>query len=197
MRVACVMESVLVSLAVTALAEIGDKTQLLALVLAARFKQPGPIVAGILVATLMNHAFAGALGGWITTAMSPAMLHNLLGLSFLGLAIWTAIAGGSQPEETKAATRVGVFRATVIGFFLAEIGDKTQLATIALAASYGSPVSTVLSTTLGVLLVDVPTVLIGCVACKTPVRLVQTAAAAILVLLGITSFMAADKGQLG
>jgi Ca2+/H+ antiporter, TMEM165/GDT1 family len=191
-----IMESVLICLAITALAEVGDKTQLLALILAARLKQPRAIIAGIVIATLTNHALASALGAWIATVMSPPTLHNLLGLSFLGLAIWTVTADDSRPRVIKRGRQVGVFWVSVISFFFAEIGDKTQLATLVLAGRYGSPVSTVLSTTVGVLLVDVPTVLIGCMTRGIPVRLLQTGAAAILVLLGITSFIAAAGWRL-
>jgi putative Ca2+/H+ antiporter (TMEM165/GDT1 family) len=189
------MESLLVSLAVTALAEVGDKTQLLALVLAARFRRPGVIIMGILVATLMNHGLASALGAWMTTLVSQELLRSLLGLSFLGLAIWTAISNRILPGETNAGTQAGIFSAAVVGFFIAEMGDKTQLATIALSARYGNPVSTMIGATFGVLLVDVPTVLIGSMARKIPLRLVQTAAATILLLLSIASFISGSGGR--
>jgi putative Ca2+/H+ antiporter (TMEM165/GDT1 family) len=128
------MEALLISTGVVALAEIGDKTQLLAFILAARFKKPLPIVAGILVATLVNHGLAGALGAWITSVVSPEILRWVLGLSFIGMAVWTLIPDKIEDEETRAAQRLGVFGATLITFFLAEMGDKTQLATVALAA---------------------------------------------------------------
>lgn len=128
------MESLLVATGVVALAEIGDKTQLLAFLLAARFKRPLPIIAGILVATLINHGLAGALGAWITAAVSPHILRWVLGLSFIGMAVWTLIPDRIEDEETAVAQRFGVFGATLITFFLAEMGDKTQIATVAMAA---------------------------------------------------------------
>ena len=128
------MESLLVSTGVVALAEIGDKTQLLAFILAARFKKPLPIILGILVATLVNHGLAGALGAWITSALSPQVLRWVLGLSFIGMAVWTLIPDKIEEEETQVAQRLGVFGATLVTFFLAEMGDKTQIATVALAA---------------------------------------------------------------
>ncbi len=128
------MESLLVSTGVVALAEIGDKTQLLAFLLAARFKKPVPIILGILLATIVNHGLAGALGAWITASVSPDILRWVLGLSFIGMAVWTLIPDKIEEEETRAAGRFGVFGATLITFFLAEMGDKTQIATIAMAA---------------------------------------------------------------
>ena len=128
------MESLLVSTGVVALAEIGDKTQLLAFILAARFKKPVPIILGILAATVVNHGLAGALGAWITAVVSAEMMRWALGLSFLGMAVWTLIPDKIEDEETQIAQRFGVFGATLITFFLAEMGDKTQIATVALAA---------------------------------------------------------------
>jgi len=150
------MESLLVSTGVVALAEIGDKTQLLAFILAARFKKPVPIILGILVATIVNHGLAGALGAWITSAVSPEILRWVLGLSFLGMAIWTMIPDKIEEEDTPVAKRFGVFGATLITFFLAEIGDKTQIATVAMAAHYASPLLVVIGTTLGMLIADAP-----------------------------------------
>src|SRR4051812_36110295 len=155
------MESLLVSTGVVALAEIGDKTQLLAFILAARFKKPLPIIAGILCATLVNHGLAGALGAWITTSVSPGVLRWVLGVSFIGMAVWTLIPDKIEEEETQVARRLGVFGATLVTFFLAEMGDKTQIATVALAAHYGSPWAVVAGTTLGMLLADVPAVIVG------------------------------------
>jgi len=184
------MESLLVSTGVVALAEIGDKTQLLAFILAARFKKPLPIIAGILVATLVNHGLAGALGAWITTTISPAILRWVLGLSFLGMAVWTMIPDEIEAEESNVAKRFGVFGATLITFFLAEMGDKTQLATVALAAHYGTPVVVVLGTTLGMLIADVPAVFIGDkLATRIPMRLVHSIAAAIFALLGLATLL--------
>jgi len=184
------MESLLVSTGVVALAEIGDKTQLLAFILAARFKKPLPIIAGILVATLVNHGLAGALGAWITTTISPAILRWVLGLSFLGMAVWTMIPDEIEAEESNVAKRFGVFGATLITFFLAEMGDKTQLATVALAAHYGTPVVVVLGTTLGMLIADVPAVFVGDkLATKIPMKLVHSIAAAIFALLGVATLI--------
>jgi len=186
------MESLLISTGVVALAEIGDKTQLLAFILAARFKKPLPIIAGILVATLVNHGLAGALGAWITTTISPAILRWVLGLSFLGMAVWTMIPDEIEAEESNVAKRFGVFGATLITFFLAEMGDKTQLATVALAAHYGTPVVVVLGTTLGMLIADVPAVFIGDkLATKIPMKLVHSIAAAIFALLGAATLLGA------
>ena len=184
------MESLLISTGVVALAEIGDKTQLLAFILAARFKKPLPIIAGILVATLVNHGLAGALGAWITTTISPAILRWVLGLSFLGMAVWTMIPDEIEAEESNVAKRFGVFGATLITFFLAEMGDKTQLATVALAAHYGTPVVVVLGTTLGMLIADVPAVFIGDrLATRIPMRLVHSIAAAIFALLAAATLL--------
>ena len=135
------MESLVVSAGVVALAEIGDKTQLLAFILAARFKKPLPIILGILVATLINHGLAGALGAWITSTISPNVLRWVLGASFIAMAIWTMIPDKIEEEETQFARRFGVFGATFITFFLAEMGDKTQIATVAMAAHYTAGVT--------------------------------------------------------
>ena len=155
------MESLLVSTGVVALAEIGDKTQLLAFILAARFKKPVPIILGILAATLVNHGLAGALGAWITSAVTPQVLRWVLGVSFIGMAIWTLIPDKIEDEETQVAARFGVFGATLITFFLAEMGDKTQIATVAMAAHYAQPLLVVIGTTLGMLIADVPAVFVG------------------------------------
>ena len=186
------MESLLVSAGVVALAEIGDKTQLLAFILAARFKKPVPIILGILAATVVNHGLAGALGAWITSSVSPGILRWVLGLSFVGMAIWTLIPDEIEADETTIASRVGVFGATLITFFLAEMGDKTQIATIALAAHYGTPVAVVTGTTLGMLIADVPAVFIGDkLATRLPMKLVHAIAAAIFVVLGIATLFGA------
>ncbi len=186
------LEALFVSTGVVALAEIGDKTQLLAFILAARFKKPLPIIAGILVATLVNHGLAGALGAWITSVVSPDILRWVLGLSFLGMAAWTMIPDKIEEEETRVATKFGVFGATLITFFLAEMGDKTQLATVALAAHYGTPVLVILGTTLGMLIADVPAVFIGDrLATKIPMKLVHSIAAAIFAGLGLLTLLGA------
>ena len=188
------VESLLVSTGVVALAEIGDKTQLLAFILAARFEKPVPIILGILAATTLNHGFAGALGVWITTSVSPDVLRWVLGLSFLGMAIWTLIPDEIEEDETKAARKLGVFGATFVIFFLAEMGDKTQIATVALAAHYGAPLMVVIGTTLGMLMADVPAVLVGDkLASKIPMKPVHSIAAAVFALLGVATL--ADAGS--
>lgn len=155
------MESLLVSTGVVALAEIGDKTQLLAFILAARFKKPLPIILGILAATIVNHGLAGALGAWITASISPEILRWVLGASFIAMAVWTLIPDKIEEEETQIAKRFGVFGATLVTFFLAEMGDKTQIATVALAARYQELASVVAGTTLGMMIANVPVVFLG------------------------------------
>ena len=189
------MDSFLVSTGVVALAEIGDKTQLLAFLLAARFKRPLPIVLGILLATLVNHGIAGALGAWVTATVSPDILRWVLGLSFLGMAAWTLIPDKIEDEETQIAARFGVFGATLVTFFLAEMGDKTQVATVAMAAHYADPLLVVAGTTLGMLIADVPAVFLGDkLSARIPMRLVHGIAAAIFALLGVATLLGAGKG---
>ncbi len=188
------MEAILVSTGVVALAEMGDKTQLLAFILAARFKRPLPIILGILFATLLNHGLAGALGTWITTVVGADILRWVLGLSFIGMAIWTLIPDKIEDEETQVAGKLGVFGATFITFFLAEMGDKTQLATIALAAHYVAPVMVIAGTTMGMLIADVPAVFLGHkFAEKIPMRLVHSIAAGIFAVMGVLTLVGADK----
>jgi putative Ca2+/H+ antiporter (TMEM165/GDT1 family) len=186
------VEAFLVSTGVVALAEMGDKTQLLAFVLAARFKKPLPIVAGIFAATAVNHGLAGALGSWITRLVAPELLRWVLGLSFVAMAVWTMIPDRIEEDETNAARRFGVFGATLVTFFLAEMGDKTQLATIAMAAHYAAPALVVVGTTLGMLIADVPAVFVGDrLSAKVPMKLVHSIAAALFALLGIATLMGA------
>lgn len=188
------MESLFISTGVVALAEIGDKTQLLAFILAARFKKPVPIILGILAATLLNHGLAGALGAWITSAVSPDILRWVLGLSFIGMAIWTMIPDKIEEEEARVLRNLGVFGATFVAFFLAEMGDKTQIATVALAAHYATPLLVVLGTTLGMLIADVPAVFVGDkLASKIPMKLVHTVAAIIFAVLGIATLVGVDS----
>lgn len=183
------MEAFLVSTGIVALAEIGDKTQLLAFMLAARFRRPWPIVLGILVATLVNHAGAGALGAWVTTLLAPELLRWLLGASFLAMAVWILIPDRLDDEPLVHSSR-GVFLATVIAFFLAEMGDKTQVATVMLAAQYHALVAVVAGTTLGMLIANVPAVLLGDrIAHRIPVRLVHGIAAAIFAVLGLLTLL--------
>lgn len=188
-------QALLVSTGVVALAEMGDKTQLLAFILAARFRRPGPIIAGILCATLVNHGLAGALGAWITSALSPTWLRWGLGGSFIAMAVWTLIPDKIEQEQTHVAQRFGVFGATALTFFLAEMGDKTQIATVALAAHFGEPIRVVVGTTLGMLLADVPAVFIGDkLADRIPMRLVHGIAAAIFAALGVATLLGAGAG---
>ena len=185
------MEALILSTGVVALAEIGDKTQLLAFLLAARFRKPWPIVAGILCATLFNHGLAGLVGAWITAHVAPDLLRWILGLSFIGMAVWTLIPDAIDDEEARTAQRLGVFGATLVTFFLAEMGDKTQIATVALAAHYGAPLAVVTGTTLGMLIADVPAVLVGeRLAGRIPMKLVHAVAAFIFLLLGVATLLA-------
>lgn len=184
------LEALFVSTGVVALAEMGDKTQLLAFLLAARFKRPWPIVWGILVATVVNHALAGALGAWIVASISPAVLRWVLGLSFIGMAVWTLIPDRVDDDEVSFAQRLGVFGATAVAFFLAEMGDKTQVATVAMAVHYVAPLLVVVGTTLGMMLADVPAVFVGDrLADRIPIRWVHGVAAAIFVGLGLWTLL--------
>lgn len=187
------MDAFLVSTGVVALAEIGDKTQLLAFILAAKFRRPWPIIAGILVATLVNHGFAGALGAWLTTLVEPQMLRWILGLSFIAMAVWILIPDKIDADE-GALAGYGVFGTTLIAFFLAEMGDKTQIATVALAAQYQDFLVVVVGTTLGMMIANVPAVLLGDrIAEKLPVRLVHVVAACIFATLGIMTLIGAGE----
>ena len=187
------MEAFLVSTGIVALAEIGDKTQLLAFILAAKFRKPLPIVLGILVATVANHAMAGALGAWITSLVGPETLRWVLGVSFIAMAIWTLIPDKFDEEDANLA-RFGVFGTTLLAFFLAEMGDKTQVATVALAAQYQAFFAVVAGTTCGMMIANVPAVFLGDrIANRMPVRLVHSVAAAIFALLGIATLFGAGE----
>lgn len=187
------MEAFLVSTGIVALAEVGDKTQLLAFILAAKFRKPAPIILGILVATLANHAFAGALGAWITAWVGPQVLRWILGLSFLGMAVWTLIPDTFDEKDARIG-QSGVFGTTFVAFFLAEMGDKTQIATVALAAQYRAFYSVVAGTTLGMMIANVPAVLLGDrIAHRLPVKLVHRIAAAIFALLGFATLLGAGE----
>ena len=184
------ISTIFLSTGVVALAEMGDKTQLLAFLLAARFKKPVPIILGIFAATIVNHGFAGALGAWITTVLTKTTLSWILGISFIAMAIWTLIPDEIEDEESSIAGRYGVFGATAITFFLAEMGDKTQIATVALAAHYSSVLLVVMGTTLGMLIADVPAVFIGNkFAEKVSMKLVHCIAAAVFAILGILTLL--------
>ena len=187
------MEALLVSTGIVALAEIGDKTQLLAFILAAKFRKPVPIILGILAATLANHSFAGAVGNWVTSMLDGQTLRWILGVSFIGMAIWTLIPDKFDEEDAKLA-RFGVFGTTLIAFFLAEMGDKTQVATVALAAQYQAFFTVVTGTTLGMMIANVPAVLLGDrIAHRMPVRLVHSIAAAIFAVLGVATLLGAAE----
>jgi len=179
------LDAFLISTGVVALAEIGDKTQLLAFLLAAKFRKPVPIILGILVATLLNHGLAGALGAWITTLLAPEVLRWVLGLSFIAMAVWIMVPD-TLDEDEASLVQFGVFGTTLVAFFLAEMGDKTQIATVALAAQYGNLLWVVVGTTLGMLIANVPAVYLGeRVAHRMPVRLVHGIAATIFALMGV------------
>jgi Ca2+/H+ antiporter, TMEM165/GDT1 family len=185
------MDAFLISTGIVALAEIGDKTQLLAFILAAKFRRPLPIVLAILVATLANHACAGAVGSWVAALISPSVLRWVLGLSFVAMALWTLIPDKFDEGEARFG-RFGVFGTTLIAFFLAEMGDKTQIATIALAAQYQAFAWVVGGTTLGMMIANAPAVYLGDrIADWMPVRLVHGVAASIFAVLGVATLWGA------
>ena len=180
------MEAFLISTGIVALAEMGDKTQLLSLVLAARFRKPWPIVWGILVATLANHALAGGVGTWVTGLMGPTVLRWVLGVSFLAMAAWMLVPDKLDDEDADVAPKFGVFGTTVIAFFLAEMGDKTQIATVMLAAEYKSWLWVVAGTTLGMMLANAPVVWFGeRITRLVPLTWVHRISAAVFVVLGL------------
>ncbi len=185
------MEAFLVSTGIVALGEMGDKTQLLAMLLAARFRKPLPIVLGILVATLANHALAGAVGQWVAEAIGPVWLRWIIGGSFLAMAVWMMIPDKIDEDEADAkGLRLGVFGTTVVAFFLAEMGDKTQIATVALAARYDAVVAVVAGTTLGMMLANVPAVFLGDqIAKKVSMTLVHGVSALIFAVLGVLTLL--------
>ena len=180
------LEAFLISTGVVALGEMGDKTQLLAFLLAARFKRPLPIILGILVATLLNHSLAGAIGTWLAAQMGPVVLRWVIGLGFIVMAGWMLIPDKADDEVAGGSQRFGVFGTTLLAFFLAEMGDKTQIATVALAARYDALVPVVAGTTLGMMLADVPAVFLGdTIAKKVSMPLVHGIAALIFAVLGL------------
>ncbi len=191
------MEAFLVSTAIVTLAEMGDKTQLLSLVLAARFRKPWPIVLGIFVATLGNHALAGAVGSWVTTVLGPQVLRWVLGLSFIAMAVWMLIPDKLDDDGDGAAPRFGVFGTTLVAFFLAEMGDKTQVATVMLAAQYSAYFWVVAGTTLGMMLANAPVVWLGDrLVKKVPIRVVHLVSALIFLVLGLLALFAGDATPL-
>jgi putative Ca2+/H+ antiporter (TMEM165/GDT1 family) len=187
------MDAFLVSTGIVALAEIGDKTQLLAFLLAARFRRPLPIVFGIFVATIANHAFAAAVGALVSKLLGPEVMRWVLGLAFIGMAAWIMVPDDIDADDAAPA-RFGVFLTTVIAFFLAEMGDKTQVATVALAARYASTVAVVAGTTLGMMLANVPAVYFGDrIAGRVPLKLVHGLAALIFLVLGVATLLGAGR----
>ena len=185
------MEAFLVSTGIVALAEMGDKTQLLALILAARFRKPWPIVLGIFTATAINHGLAGAMGAWVNAFVGPDVMRWILGLSFIGMAIWMLIPDKIDDEGVSEHSRWGVFGTTVVAFFLAEMGDKTQIATVMLAAQFNAYLWVVLGTTLGMMLANAPVVWLGDkLVKKVPIRLVHVISAGIFLVLGLVALFA-------
>lgn len=184
------MEALIISIGVITLAEIGDKTQLLAFILAAQFKKPLPIILGIFVATLINHCLAGLIGIWITTLLKPNILRWLLAISFILMAIWTLIPDEIEQDEKKISKYLGVFGATFITFFLSEMGDKTQIATIALTAHYHNPILVITGSTLGMLLADLPAVYFGNLfSHKIPMKIIHIIAACAFVIIGLVTLL--------
>ena len=189
------MEALLVSTGVVAIGEIGDKTQLLSLVLAARFRRPWPTVAGILVATLANHALAGWLGNWVRGVVPADLLRWLLAASFFAVALWALKPDTLDDERAPEAGRWGVFGVTVVAFFLAEMGDKTQIATVMLAAKFDALAAVVVGTTLGMLIANVPVVFAGKLAAdRIPFKAIRIVAAAIFAAIGAWVLVAGVPG---
>lgn len=188
------MEALLVSAGVVALAEFGDKTQLFALVLSARYRQPLPIIAGIACATLANHLLAGVVGAWLAGRIGPQTMRWILGIGFIAMAAWTLIPDELTETRTRPG-RFGVFGTTLLGFFLLEMGDKTQLATLALAARFHALLPVVAGTTAGMLIADVPAVLIGeAAAHRLPMRLLHGIAAVLYLALGLSLLLGVGSG---
>jgi putative Ca2+/H+ antiporter (TMEM165/GDT1 family) len=189
------LEAFLVSTGAVALGEMGDKTQLLAIVLAALYRRPWPIVAGIFFATLANHAAAAMVGGWIAQTLGPVALRWVIGLSFLAMAVWMLVPDRADDEAVSESPRFGVFVATVVAFFLAEMGDKTQIATVALAGRYPDVAAVVIGTTLGMMLANVPAVLLGeRIAKKFSMRWLHAIAAAVFAVLGLLTLFGVGPG---
>ena len=186
------LESLLIPTLIVALAEIGDKTQLLALLLAARFRKPWPIIWGIVLATMANHFAAGAVGNWVADFFAPATLSWILAASFVAVALWTLVPDELDDEDSSALKRHGPFLTTLIAFFIAEMGDKTQVATVMLAAQYPHFILVVLGTTLGMLIANVPVVLAGNFAAeRLPLTLIRRlAATAFIALAGYAGYQA-------
>ncbi|ENU63886.1 TMEM165/GDT1 family protein [Acinetobacter lwoffii] len=184
------MYEFLLSTAIVALAEMGDKTQLLALLLAARFRKPVPILVAILLATLINHGLSAVLGQWVTTVIGPEVLLWIVSIGFIAMAVWMLIPDelGDENASINKWQKFGVFGATFILFFLAEIGDKTQIATVALAARFDSVFWVMLGTTLGMMLANAPAVFLGDkLANRLPISLIHKIGAAIFLVIGVAT----------
>ena len=186
------MEALLVSTVLVALAEMGDKTQLLSFVLAAKLKRPWPIIAGIFLATLANHFLAGWVGAWLATLLSPATLKWIIALSFFAFGLW-ALKPDTLDGEREYSGR-SAFLTTLVAFFIVEMGDKTQLATVALAARFDSLAAVVMGTTLGMLIANAPAVWLGEVlAHKVNMKWMRSIAALLFVVLGVLTLVAGDR----
>jgi len=184
------LEAFFLSTGIVALAEMGDKTQLLSLVLAARFKRPWPIVWGILAATLLNHALAGAAGAWVMAIVGPDVMRWVLGVSFIAMGLWMLIPDKLDDDDARPSHHWGVFMTTTWAFFLAEMGDKTQIATVALGAQYQPLVAVVAGTTLGMMLANAPVVFFGdAITKRVPIRVVHLIAAVIFAVLGVLALL--------
>jgi putative Ca2+/H+ antiporter (TMEM165/GDT1 family) len=185
------LETLFISTAIVAAAEMGDKTQLLSFVLAAKLKRKVPIVLGILFATLANHFFAGYVGGWLSSLVSARTMKWLVALSFFAFGLWALKPDELKEQKLRGA---GVFMTALIAFFLVEMGDKTQLATVALAARYDSLVAVVLGTTLGMMIANVPAVWMGeALAKRMNMKIMHWIAAGLFFLLGVLTLAAGDK----
>ena len=192
------MDAFLLSTGIVALAEMGDKTQLLSLVLAARFRRPWPILWGILAATLLNHALAGAAGAWVMATVGPNVMRWVLGLSFIAMAGWMLIPDKLDDDDAMPQRQFGVFATTTWAFFLAEMGDKTQIATVALGAQYAPLVAVVAGTTLGMMLANAPVVFFGdALTRRVPIKAVHVLAALIFAVLGVLALLGVGSSFVG
>lgn len=184
------MEAVLTSTAIVALAEVGDKTMLLAIVLATRFRKPLPIVLGILVATLANHGMAAFVGQSVAALLEGRWFRYAVAISFVAMALWTLVPDKLDEDEEPEAPRFGAFLTTTIAFFIVEMGDKTQVATIALGAQFQNVVLVTLGTTLGMMLANIPAVYFGkAIVERVSLKLVRTMAAFLFLVIGIWVFL--------
>jgi len=188
------LDALLISTISVALAEVGDRTQLLALILAARFRRPWPIIAGMLLATLLNHGIAAEIGDWISEMLAPAVLRWLVAGAFIAMGLWVLIP--DKDEDTSARYPYGAFLTTLIAFFLVEIGDKTQIATVVLAAQFEPVWMVVVGTTAGMMAANVPVVLAGHFSAdRLPLRLIHSIAAAVFIGIGlVVAFTGVEVG---